>query len=269
MFHTTISDHDLVYCGRKKGKSTKCATVTRSVRVFKNTSLDDVRKAIKEAPWWIFQYCSTASKKCEMFHAIMKHILDIHAPVKKCHVKVRPKLWMNATYENLSRKAHQTRKAFQRDPTENTWKIYKEVRNKVTRNVIKTLAESDPSSKKVWGVFNQEIGKSKQHTSIGDLIVKGKRITNNKLKLDELAKHFTQNKHNIQANVSLPNTSESPNENIPTLETLTVTSDEVMEVIKNMPMNKPCGSDGLPMKLFKHCALEVAHCTKRKEKKPK
>lgn len=125
VLQTSIADHDLTYCSRKKAKNSKCAIETREIRVFKNNNFELLREYIKTAPLWIFEHSKNVSGKFDVFQAVLKHVLDIHAPKKTCQVKIQQKRWMNATYECLTRRVNKARKVYMQDKTEENWKAYK------------------------------------------------------------------------------------------------------------------------------------------------
>lgn len=272
-FHGTIdsniSDHDIAFTCRKKCKTTKSAIKTIE-KCFKNANYDAMRKMIKEAPWWIMEYCDNINKKYNMFHTILLHVLNTHAPYKKIRVKAARKIWMNATYDNLSRKVTKARNAFKNHRTEENFLHYKKTRNQMNHlktqlkcNVIKNIAKQNVAgnSKQIWQILNTEVGRVTTNNVISEINENGVTIFDNKEKLNALCRHFTQNPTNEHCNIEMPGDLPeigSPQDDNPKLEKIRVCPDDVEQVIMHLETDKPTGIDGLPARFFKACATEIA-----------
>ncbi len=266
-----ISDHSVIYTCRKKPKSQREKIKIVEMRSFKDTKYDEMRSMITNGPWWIFKHCSTLDKKYEMFEAILKHVLNIHAPIIKMRIKSKRKPWMNAKYDELNRKLRKARQIHLKENTNtNRSSDFKILRNKVNhfktalkKSVIKNIAQnSETDSKQMWKVLNCEVGRATTHEPIPELKVRGNTIFDDKIKLNKLAEHFTQNICNKPVTITLPQDNSQLNENenskIESLSTFTVNKEQVELAIQSLKSNKPSGRDGLPARFFKACAQNIA-----------
>lgn len=263
-----ISDHNAIYTCRKLQKAQREKIKTIEMRSFKTTKYDEMRKMVSDGPWWIFKHCKSLNNKYNMFETILQHVLNTHAPFIKMRVKAKRKPWMNATYDQLNRKLRKARKCKVSEEPQNSKLEYKKLRNKINhlktalkKNVITQLAkESDSDSKQMWKVLNSETGRTSNHDPIPDLIVRGNAISEEKLKLNKLAEHFTQNIRNKPVKIVFPtvlNTTQTQEET-DILSSFKVSTEEVETAIKSLKTNKPSGKDGLPARFFKACAQNIA-----------
>jgi hypothetical protein len=122
------------------------------------------------------------------------------------------------------------------------WHYYKVLRNKSQNVKTKLKLESfneqmsktnSNQSKFAWKVFNDEIGKRKTLNSITKLIVNESEITSEKEKQFPIPEHTS------------------------TMECTSITTEEVLKVIKHLKPNKPIGSDGIPAKFYKPFSDEL------------
>jgi hypothetical protein len=94
-----LSDHDIIYTVRKIKKSFESTLVTREVRNFKKTDLNETRKMITCSPWWSLKLSKDNDRNFALFSEIIKIIMDTYAPKKRLRVKSQP-LWMTKDYKN-------------------------------------------------------------------------------------------------------------------------------------------------------------------------
>lgn len=263
-----ISDHDLVYTVRKKQKTPKFTHKFADLRCFKSTDIEKMRDMVKTAPWWIFEYCITAKEKYDILEKTINHILDIHAPVKRVRIIPNKKPWMNTEYDNLSKEAEKARKLYKFTLDKQDHIAYKKIRNRINHYKLKmkaskikeSIAEDPTGSKEAWKIVNREVGRGKAEAKIPPLRHEDQFVTDEKEKLDLLAKHFTSNPTNKTKDVYVPN---SFHEHIcegacTHFDSVKVRVDDVKYVIKTLNSNKPSGLDNIPMKFFKYCIEEIS-----------
>lgn len=140
-----ISDHDFVYTVRKKPKSFRSPVKRIQVRCFKYTYIAKMRAMVSTAPWWIFDYCKSANEKFTVFHKTIKHILDVHAPLRTITAKAKKNKWISTEYETICKTVERARKKYKITRNPGDFAAYKVIRNKANRMKAK-LPSTKPSN---------------------------------------------------------------------------------------------------------------------------
>lgn len=222
---------------------------------------------ITTAPWWIFDYCQSASEKFKVFHVTIKHVLDVHAPLRSINVKARKKKWISPEFDTISRKVEKAGRKYKASRDQENFAAYKIIRNKANRmktklkyNAIKiSVTENLKKSKKAWEIMNCEIGRGKISTKIPNINNNGEMISDAKEKLNLLASHFSQNPDNKKANMQVPESfyTHICEGDCDHLDKIRTSPETIISIITKMDSSKPSGLDNIPMKFYKTCMVEI------------
>ena len=143
--------------------------------------------------------------------------------------------------------------------SEKVWKKYKEIKKncqKLCRNThlsyVQNLVTNDKNNKKLWAYIKS---KNNENSGISDLFHENKLIQDPTSKANLFNDHFCQ----IFSNPLLNQHSEpSIKENQNSIPNITVKKAGVLKLLLNLNVNKATGPDGIPGRLLKLCAHEIA-----------
>ncbi|OXA53579.1 RNA-directed DNA polymerase from mobile element jockey [Folsomia candida] len=254
-----ISDHEVIYTIRKKGRTMRCPTKYVLIRSFKKAQPEAISNMIKTAPWWILDYCTTGLQKYDMFYKILTFILDTHAPLTKMRVKANRPFWMTKEYSDLNIQLTKSRKSALQSKNSNEYAQFKQLRNKVSHlktrlkaaQIRKKVGESNCDSKTCWKIFNNEIGKLKKDERIPDLKLDGRTVTDAKSKLNIMCQSFLKNSQPTIINIQNHQFHSKPCDEEQTIDQITLSINEVTQVIKELETSKPMGYDNIPAEIIK------------------
>ena len=146
-----------------------------------------------------------------------------------------------------------------------SWESYKSARNEYQNNLTKaedeyrkeradSLAKSK-NTKTWWNTAKWLLGKGRD-TSYPPLEVNGKKISDNKMKADAFNEFFLSHSNVDTANAELP-----PMQNVyqgDPLDSIIVTENEVLDLLKSIDTSKATGPDGISPKLLKEAGSAIS-----------
>ena len=162
-----LSDHSLIYgvvtgCGKRR------VNTMRLVRCFSKCNLERLVAELDAAPWQVMDALDDMDSKWDYWKMLFWKIVDSHVPLKKARVRVKTLPWITRELRVLMRTRNYHCKKAKKTGSEEDWKHYKELRNKVTLELKKAklqyfwaLSESQSSNKtkKTWTEINRLMGR--------------------------------------------------------------------------------------------------------------
>ena len=203
----------------------------------------------------------------EAVNALTKFILDASnqcIPKRDICIKGEDKPWVRKALKIQIRKRN---KLFQKAKTfinEASWKRWKEQRNLVTAmnrklknshitHQVKKLLENKQNPRQYHQILKGMIGR-KRKFFIPPLIDENNEQHEDNMDKANLLNDFFAN----QSRLDMPKHAISPalpDRGMPTLQTITITDNEVFNQLKALKINKSTGSDGIPNKILKMVAI--------------
>ena len=153
------SDHKLLGCTRYS------SSIRRNVRYvtkrcYKNFRSEDFVDEVKKIKWWKVYECEDAELALKLFSDELTKILDKMAPIRTIQIREKYAPWLSCKTKELMTERDLARKAAIENKSDEYWKSYKLLRNKVNqfiknekRNWQKSkfrLCESESDSKQIW-----------------------------------------------------------------------------------------------------------------------
>ena len=198
-------------------------------------------------------------------------ILDAAAktiPTKTVPIRHRNKLWVTADLKRQIRKRDRLFKRAKKQQTEYDWKRWREQRN-LTTNLTKQLKKRYIETQVTTLLTNRQ-NPHKYHQTLRsitgrrqDQAIPPLETTDGQTQTDETDKASLLNKFfATQSNIDVPDTHTiqfTPHTPpIPTLNSIEVTSLEVLKALNSLDPNKTTGPDKLPAKILKLTAIIIA-----------
>ena len=186
-------------------------------------------------------------------------IMDTHVPTKFSSLK-NHQPWITTHTKRLLRRKHRLFQKTKGNKSRRLWKQYKSVKKDCQKECrrahstyVNAMFSEDFQNKKLWSYIKS---KKQENCGIPDL-----RNNQNDLVQDPLGKanllndHFSSVFSDPTPEIKTPPTSDS---NIPKMQNIKVTRAGVLKLLLNIKENKATGPDGIPGKILKICANELA-----------
>ena len=153
-----FSDHNLIYCTRKRVREkigVESITVTRSM---KNYTKEELVQRIQQADWNPVIQCNDTNTAWKNFETIMNVIINSLAPFRQCKLKTRTEPWVTSELLENIRERDKYHKMFNKTKDEKYYKQFCKLRNMVQRqvrtarheNIAEQIEVNKNDSKKVW-----------------------------------------------------------------------------------------------------------------------
>lgn len=249
-----ISDHDAPYI-LADIKKPKFEPRHKYMRIEKNFNKDAFVYDVNMLPLNLVYSLDTPAEKLDIFNHLLTSCLDAHAPLKKCKITRPPAPWLkNLHVDQLLQERNKARSTAHETATNEDWKTFRDIRNKVKKTIKKEKADfyrkalSSKRPKEVWNIINKII-----------------KPNHSKIDADpnELNNHFnTTAKRLLNCNAKSESFLKTLIDELPTQENefqlQQVTYREVYTSIKSLRDDCSAGHDGLPAKYVKMVADSIA-----------
>ena len=268
---TTISDHFAqFYLTKKRTKQNSHKKVYK--HNFKNFNKDAFERDLRNINWdeILETKDKNVNKSFENFLKKFNELLSLHAPIQRMtnkEIKLHAKPWITKgiltsinAKNRIYRKLCRTKNPIRKEELYNSFKIYRNMLNKITRHSKANhyrhfFEENKNKAIKIWNGIREIIQISKKsNQSIKNLNVNGKITSDPKLIANTFNQFFFQIPQKIEAEIVpttkhfhdfLHNPSEASIFLSPTSE------NEVENQIKTLKNHKANGPSSIPNKLFK------------------
>ena len=258
-----LSDHDIVFLDANI-QANRVKPVRRKIHLWKRADLEALRYSVmKWADGYVSRFTSSATNtdvdlmEREMQSGLM-HILDKHVP-SKMTTQRNNKSWFNTQTKRITRRKARAHRKARRTNKKRDWERFRCLRREAQRicrqaynQHIADLVSSDPSSNKRLGA----LVKSLRCDQLGVSPLKeGSTLHSDpKLKADILNRQFTS-VFTAEGNAALPVLRDSTT---PAIESIQVSCNGVAKLLRNLKIHKATGPDGIPARLLKETASELA-----------
>ena len=169
--------------------------------------------------------------------------------------------WITCHIKNLIRKRKRAFRKFKKTSNQSFWEKFKALRNKVVNEIrlSKTnyfdklediLSKENVNSKLFWKTSKQILGVSKTSHTIPTLKLDNKFAENNADKANMLNEYFSSQSVVNDINKTLPPRTDTNNQ----LNFITISEQEVKDVLDNLNVTKACGPDLISPRLLKEGA---------------
>ena len=196
-------------------------------------------------------------------------VADQHAPMKTKRVRRTASPWLTHEIKLLTIKRDRTKLSARNSNDPKLWSDYKSLRNQVNREIknskkcyyIAKFSKGTGNPKEMWKTINSIKGKSQKDSTISEITVDETHSINNREEIaDFINNHFT----NIgpQLASQLPNPTKTFNHFInatsSTFQLTHIKLSDVLNLLKNLDINKSAGLDRSPNKLVKFAGDIIA-----------
>lgn len=220
---------------------------------------------------WNCLFVGTVDEACSLFMSVFMEFVKATIPHKKVTVRPKDKPWYDSEIRKYSRKRDRLKSTAIKTSRQADWEKYKIIRNKVNNlkkhakelfynNLELSLQDSFTSNKKdYWKIIRHFVKNNNTSSTIPPLqktLETGETIycTSDKEKADCLNSYFTSTSTIDDSNASLPPFFERTNQY---LENITITENEVKDILQNLNVNKASGLDMVSNRMLKYTASTV------------
>ena len=229
------------------------------IRNYKNYDTALFKDDLKLVPWDIPEQDKAFETPDEVWNSFKDHFLtvaDKHAPVVTPRVRGKTLPWLTPEIKNLMQEGEHFHKKAKRTNKEIHWSSYKRLRNAVTlklrkekRRYYSTRLSEDQNSKEMWKTLNKILPKKPKTAA---------EIEN--LSATKFNQYFTTIAGSLCGHFTDPS---PPRVLAPTVDRefipQNVSSAFVLLELRKLKSTKATGLDGIPAKLLKDAAQEVAN----------
>ncbi len=166
-----ISDHNIIFCTRKRSKIRFSNHKTVRIRSLKTYNIDVFKDDLKRVNWNDIQNISIVDDAWKLFKVLFLKVVDKMALLRQVRVKQRTSPWMDQKILEILKNRNRALSIYRRTKNQEDYRKFKALRNLgqknikgAKRNFIKVqILENKEDPKSLWKVLNrfQSIGKSK------------------------------------------------------------------------------------------------------------
>jgi len=262
VYPLTISDHYLIYATRKSIKLGKGEPKVIQTRNLKNFSEDKFIGNIQNATWPVTENFLSVEEAWTAWKNVFTEILEKHAPTRRFRIRSKQSPWIN---NNLKAEMHSRdylKKRASKSNNENDWLIYKQKRNSVNKQIIKTKKEyyrdkftrNKNDSKQTWKTINELRGKASENPVIREIKSDNQNITDSKEIANTFNEFFTTIATKLASELNDKDCSAHFSDFIKPLNSTfsfqTINRQEVEKLLKSSKSNKASGLDGISNKIL-------------------
>ena len=261
MVPISISDHDLVYA-TLKSKKERQKPVYVNARSFLQYNSNSFLQDMSYAPWSVINVFDDIDDKLNAFNLILNNILDLHAPIKRVKVRSRHNPFITEEIRCLVKTRDHWRKLARQTNDTLAWAAYRNFKKEVRREIrlaeqghVMEQIKSNPNNKRsIWKTIRSCIPKQAMHQKSYN--------RHEKIIANEFNTYFTtlgqvtsEQIISLAAQCNYDLTQQVvPAQEYPDDEQFSfrpMSSGEIENVIRSMPMNTAPGHDKIPIRVIK------------------
>ena len=129
-----IADHRLNYSILRLSK-TRCPPVTKEIIDWKKCNVRNFKEEIELVPWHSCQVFDDVDDNYWMVEKLYEQIKTEQLPKQKSKVRTKSLPWVNSKIRKLMNQRYRQLIKAQKSKDPEDWKMYKELRNKVSREM--------------------------------------------------------------------------------------------------------------------------------------
>ena len=254
-----IADHDTI-CTDTMIKPNYTRPIRRKIYSFQKANWKDIKATMKETCTKITNSNKDIEGKWNDFRGAIESIMESKIPTKMAS-KVRQLPWLtNSDKKKISKKHRLFQKAKSgTDEDKEKYRKHKRATQKSVRashwkhlNTVLDESLKEGNSKPFWRYVKS---KRVDNVGISGLKENGVLFEDSKSKAEILLRQFTSVFTKEDTTAPLPDIKEK---SFPSINNILVDEKGVLKLLKGMNVNKAAGPDGIPNKLLKACAEEIA-----------
>ena len=255
-----LSDHEVVLQDMKV-HATRQRPNRHKILLWNRVDFDQLRS---EAKLWAEEFVNshTTSTPVEQLadnvQSSLEKLIKDHVPSKLSTTRFNQP-WFNSSVKRMTRRKKRAFKKARRTKKDRDWLRYRRLKKATQQtcrqaysNYINDMLSSDPGGNKKLGA----LVKSKRRDQSGVSHLKDGNLMHSdpKSKANILNRQFASVFTNEDQS-DLPDLGSSPH---PTMDDITVSCEGVAKLLRNLKAHKAAGPDGLPARLLKETASEIA-----------
>ena len=261
--NVNISDHQMILLTRKKIKfhKQKCNFTGRSYR---NYNKDIFQERIKQSDWTFLDDNIDVQIQWEKWLSIINNILDEMCPLKVFKIKQLKQPWITPRLIELIKDKDKALKDAKKSKNLELWTEAKRLRNACTNRLRKARADfikeqleiHTNDQKKFWNHIQDVLPMKGRNTKVISLL----DDNNNTIEADNTADFINNFFTNIGPNLAKDCTFdwEYPGRNSEgSLSDIYTTSDEIVEICKNIKINKASCIDNVSSEILRDVFLAI------------
>ena len=202
----------------------------------------------------------------DLFTSAILESASASIPIKRIKHHPQQKPWVTSELKRNIRKRDRLFKIAKRTQTSFNWDRWRHQRNQVT--TLNRKLKEEHLHNQVQKLLTQKLNPHKYHQTLKTITGRTRDDdippleTNGIIINDDLEKATLLNDHfATQSTLNIPDTKEPPPHDaldIPPLENITTSAQEVLRIINSLDANKSTGPDGIPVRLIKLIAILIA-----------
>ena len=258
-----IRYHCPIFCLLKFDNSAK-STFSRHIWLYDRCDFNSLRDEIQQTDWQLFKH-DNIDTYAENVTTCLTELAKKHVPNKTIICRPSDPPWPTTYIRKLIRKKKRLFSKFKKFKNANDFDNYKTFRNIVTNEIRKSKKElidklteninTYTNCSKDWCKTLKAFIKPNQTSSIPPLNVNGDIYSDNTDKATILNDYFTEQSSLDDSNANLP-----ADLNIPdfTLNSISITANEVESVLKALQTGKASGPDAINNRILKELAKPLS-----------
>ena len=258
-----IRYHCPIFCLLKFDNSAK-STFSRHIWLYDRCDFNSFRDEIQQTDWQLFKH-DNIDTYAENVTTCLTELAKKHVPNKTIICRPLDPPWLTTYIRKLIRKRKRLFSKFKKSKNANDFDNYKTFRNIVTNEIRKSKKEqidklteninNNTNCSKDWWKTLKAFIKPNQTSSIPPLNVNGDIYSDNTDKATILNDYFTEQSSLDDSNANLP-----ADLNIPdfTLNSISITANEVESVLKALQTGKASGPDAINNRILKELAKPLS-----------
>ena len=240
-------------------------------RQYKNFMLDYFMDDIAMVPWGMIELIDNPKRAWEVWKHSFLAVANLHAPVKKKRVRNSKAPCLTPEIKQLMWERDRTKQIATVTNDQLKWAEYRRLKNRVNHSIKASkrdyyhsyFEDNVGKAKATWNGINTLLSRKKNFAQATKLIIGEAVITNPCELSNAFNRHFTEIGPNLASQINPPQVSfhdfvESFDS---TFELLT--TDELRNLVNDIPLGKADGLDGIPISLlklsFKFIAPSLTH----------
>ncbi|MEW8185640.1 MAG: reverse transcriptase family protein [Candidatus Thiodiazotropha endolucinida] len=245
-------------------KFNKCLPKSYKRRVWNYDKADFnlFRNLLSNVDWNCIIDENDIDKSVEKFTSVLIQTAEKSIPNKIATIRPNEYPWINGLIRKLIRKRKRLYRRAKRTNVQQVWQNFRKTRNTVINEIRKSKAEyfsklSDQlneekiNPKLFWKISKQLLNLDLSTSSIPPLNVNGDILESDLDKATALNSFFATQSTLDDSNASLPAVG---NTDHPLLDSITITNQEVLDVLTTLNVSKSCGPDSINPRLLKEGA---------------
>ena len=255
-------DHCPIY-GSMKFQYKKKNCYYRTITLYNETNLNHLSENLSQVPWSaLMSNSENIDEMTHTFTTIIRDEIKNVIPSKTVLIRPKDKPGMTGYVRKLFRKCHRFHKIAMtsnsaidienhktaRREAKHQWRLAQKMYHE---KLCKKMEDPTNRTKTYWKLTKATLGQNSIQ-NIPTLVVNGITYTDDISKANLLNEFFASQSQ--QTPIAFDDTREVMNDPRPELNSILVTNENILKILKSLNVNKACGIDGIGNNILKTCA---------------